>query len=184
MKLQISQRIVADFRFVHARGVQAESADRIRYPDVVGGVADQRPAADERDPEAHAFLFGEPHHFNLKRQPAARQHLHQRDADHYAQDAVECPGAGNGIEVGPDQQTAPARISRCIDATHVAHRVDGYAHPGLLHPLAHFGMHAAHRIGQEGTRGESRLHRILREPAAARHAIFGYRFHQEPRYVL
>ena len=78
-----------------AGGVESEGADRrrrcaARRPS--SRVAHQRAAADERHAEAHAFLFGEADHFDGERQAPAAERLHQRDAQHDAENAVE--GAG------------------------------------------------------------------------------------------
>src|SRR5262249_48309795 len=95
-------------RLADVGGVETERGDRLsdtrarRVPprqQLCAGLADQRPAADERHAEAHALLLGESDDFNLQLQTPARQKLYKRDAKHDAEDPIEGARVGNGIEV-------------------------------------------------------------------------------------
>ena len=126
-----------------------------------GGVerAGKCPAAQERRPEAHAFLVGKGGHFDGEGQAAAAQGVHQGDGEDHAQDAVERAGIGHGIDMRPEQQAALGLGGSRVDAAQVAGRVQGHLHPGGFHPLAGQTVHLVHGWRQEGpqqTAGEFR----------------------------
>ena len=109
--------------------------------------ADERAAADEGHPEAHAFFLGEPDHFNGERQAAMLQPIDDRDCQHDAEHAVERTGPHDGVEVRSEEQPRRPRWRPRVDTAQIA---------GVVHPtvIPHRSIHAVRcactlRIGGE-----------------------------------
>ena len=134
-------------------GVEAEIANRLRDGDaasiaadqqIVIQAADQGAAADERQAEPHALLFGERHHFDGNARPAFAKRAHQRDGQHDTQYPIVGARIGYRIDVGTDQQKGSILCASGSRTAQVTGRVQDHGHAGFFHPCAQRAMHVAH----------------------------------------
>src|SRR5579871_1961104 len=71
VKFQVAQRTLCEARVADARGVEAEAANGFGDSGIRQRFSNKRAATDERNSETHTLFFGEAHHLEAERKPAA-----------------------------------------------------------------------------------------------------------------
>ena len=128
-------------------------------------------AAEQRGPEAHAFLVGEADHLERERQAPAgvlqRVHAFHRRND--AEHAVVLACVAHGIEVRAEHQAGKPRLKALVAPDHVADGVQPRAHARFAHPAEHEFVGGALFFGEVGAREAARELADPRELIATRH---------------
>src|SRR6185436_15371056 len=112
MKFEIAERIGTGLGFVDARRIQTEGGDRIGHTkaqQLVIYVPDECPASDKGNAEADAFFLRESNDLDFEGHATAGQDLHQRNAYHDAENAIERSGARDGVEMRANIETLRIR---------------------------------------------------------------------------
>ncbi len=71
------------------------------------------------------------------------------DAEHDAEDAVEGPGVGDGVEVRADEEARRVWCGAGQEPAHIADSVDVHGHAGGLHPAPQKRMDLVHGRSEE-----------------------------------
>jgi hypothetical protein len=104
-------------RYIHAASASAAKTtprpqlDEVQLGADLGAArhaVNREPAAldapDERHTEAHALFVGESNNFNAEWKAMTIDEIHKCQAQHDAEDSVECAGIWNGVQVRADHE--------------------------------------------------------------------------------
>src|SRR5215468_8477008 len=166
VNLKIAESVICQPGFNETRWVEAErtncigNAQAVRIENVEKRFiqcAHQRAASDERDTEAHTFLFREANNLNAERHAEAGQGVHHGNAHDDSENAIESSGVRNGIEMRTDDYAACSGSSCWIEAAEISGGVNRDAHAELFHAAGKLTMNVAHGRRQKCARGVAGL---------------------------